>query len=135
MDHIFATPQLSFWERVANYLPTAKAHVSNGSHAALVSIFQILDKQINEVQGHWPVEAMHTSDNFIVLVKKAMQHKDLQSWKSCINMANALLQRAIRTHAKTSTKAYVNHCVAICAGGASGAHRLLKVFEKDQGRS
>ena len=33
------------------------------------------------------------------------------------------------------SKLYFEHCVSLCAGGASGAHKLLKVFERDEGTS
>ena len=130
IDHIYATPMLSSWERIGNSLRAAKTYIANCSYSALDPLLQILDKQLNDVQAHWPVEATHTAYHFKELVEKAMHDKDLLSWKGCIYMANALLQRAIRAHGKTSTKAYFNDCLAICAGSASGAHRLLKVFEK-----
>ena len=50
-------------------------------------------------------------------------------------MANALLQKAIKIYGKKSSKLYFEHCISLCAGGASGAHKLLKVFEKDEGTS
>ena len=53
-DHIYATPKLSFWERISNSLRTAKAHVANNSFADLDGILQILDKQLNEVDAFWP---------------------------------------------------------------------------------
>ncbi len=34
-----------------------------------------------------------------------------------------------------SSKLYFEHCISLCAGGVSGAHKLLKVFEKDEGTS
>ena len=43
IDHIYATPKFSFWERVCNSLRTAKAHVANNSLDALYDILQISD--------------------------------------------------------------------------------------------
>ena len=135
MDHIYATPKLSYWERIGNSLRTAKAHAANNSFEALDGILKILDKQINEVDSFWPPEAVHSSDHFKHLVKKAVHDKDVLSWKSCINMANALLHKSLKLHGRDSTNIYFGHCISLCAGGASGAHKLLKVFEKDQGGS
>ena len=135
VDHIYATPNISFWERIGNSLRTAEAHVANQSFDSLDGILQILDKQLNEVGTFSPPEAIHSSDHFKHLVKKAVHDKELLSWKSCINMSNALLQKAIKLHGRDSTKLYFDHCISLCAGGASGAHKLLKVFEKDQGGS
>ncbi len=104
VDHIYATPKLSVWERTGNSLRTAKTHVANNSFDALDGILHIVDKQLNEVDAFWPPEAIHSSDHFKHLVKKAVHDKELLSWKSCITMSNALLQKAIKLHGRDSTK-------------------------------
>ena len=75
MDHIYATPKLSYWERIGNSLRTAKAHAANHSFDALDGILQILDKQINEVDSFWPLEAIPSADHFKHLIKKAVHDK------------------------------------------------------------
>ena len=103
IDHIYATPKISYWERVGNSLRTAKAHAANHSFDALDGVLKILDKQINEVDLFWPPDAIHSADHFKHLIRKAVHQKDTFSWKSCINMANALLQIALTNHGKNSS--------------------------------
>ena len=135
IDHIYATPSISFWERIGNSLRTAKAHAVNSSFSALDGILQILDKQVIEIDSFWLPGTTHSSEHFKHLVSKAAHLKDAVSWRNCNYMANALLQKALKIHGANSSKLYFEHCISLCAGGASGAHKLLKVFEKDEGLS
>ena len=80
-DHIYATPNISYWERVGNSLRMAKAHAVNYSFDALEGVLRILDKQINDLDVFWPPEVLHSYEHFKHLISKAIHPKDAGSWK------------------------------------------------------
>ena len=135
LDHIYATPQVSFWERLGNSLRVIVGHIKRGKENLLAGLFGLLEQQKLDIRHFWSPETKTTPSDLQQRIDHAMHIASLSEFKVCINITNAVLQKALKQFGKDSNKAYFDFCVSACSGGAGAGHSLLKVYEHDQGPS
>ena len=131
-SHIYATPKLSFWEKLGNGLRLLKGYRKNGTRNELANdTVQWIGMQAQEVNKWMPVELKMDPVKIERRIIDAISSPEPQVIEQAIQITNHCLRKAVQCSAKESNQKYLHFLQKSLIGSAGVGHSLLKTFERD----
>jgi hypothetical protein len=134
--HIYATPMLSFWEKLGNKLRLLKGLLKNGTRDDLLQdTRESIGEQLGNVSKSMPINLNMDPMKIANKILRSIDALDTTMVEISIQLVNHCLKTAIQANSKESSQRYLQFLQKSLAGSAGVGHSLLKTIERDAGVS
>ena len=134
--HIYATPAVSFWEKLGVRLRQLEGYMKNGTRSDLIDTTRAdIEKLLPDCAQWWPNAHEDTPKELLDLIYPMLQAPSEHLTQRCIAYVNNILTAALKNMQQKTSAQYKDFMLKALEGSAAGGHALLHVFEKDAGKS